>query len=64
MKTDGIVLATVLVAGMTSMVLADDAKKKAKGEKPKASPGWVIIEEQAFTVRSCLLSDEFVTTVS
>ena len=38
MKTDGIVLATVLVAGMTSMVLADDAKKKAKVKSPRRCP--------------------------
>ena len=27
------------------MAFADDTKKKTKGEKPKASPGWVVIEE-------------------
>jgi hypothetical protein len=45
MKDFRIVLATVMVALMTSIALADDAKKKSKGEKPKASPGWIVIEE-------------------
>ncbi len=45
MKMSRIALATLVVAGMASFALADDAKKKAKGEKPKASPGWVVIEE-------------------
>jgi hypothetical protein len=45
MKRTRIALATLLVAGMALTVLADDAKKKTKGEKPKASPGWVVIEE-------------------
>ncbi|MHC5538125.1 hypothetical protein ACYOEI_07845 [Singulisphaera rosea] len=48
MKSSGLVIATFLVAGLASMTFADDAKKKteAKGEKPKASPGWVVIEEE------------------
>jgi hypothetical protein len=39
---------TFLVAAMASMAFADDAKKKTppKGEKPKASPGWVVLEEE------------------
>lgn len=47
MKKSSFAVATLLVAGMASMVFADDPKKKAdtKGEKPKASPGWVVIEE-------------------
>ena len=47
MKKTSFAVAILLVAGMASMVFADDAKKKteAKGEKPKASPGWVVIEE-------------------
>ena len=47
MKKTSIAVAILLVAGMASMASADDTKKKtaAKGEKPKASPGWVIIEE-------------------
>jgi hypothetical protein len=45
MKRTSIGLATLLVAGMALIVFADDAKKKTKGEKPKASPGWVVIEE-------------------
>ena len=45
MKSFRIALATLVVAGMASIALADDAKKKTKGEKPKASPGWVVIEE-------------------
>ena len=47
MKRTRIALATLFVAGMVSMAFADDIKKKttAKGEKPKASPGWVVIEE-------------------
>lgn len=40
-----IALATLVIAGFASIALAADVKKKAKGEKPKASPGWVIIEE-------------------
>jgi hypothetical protein len=54
-----IAIATILIAGISSLGFADDTKKKAatkpeaktdkkvepKGEKPKASPGWVIIEE-------------------
>ena len=41
-------IAAFLVAGLTSMVCADDAKKTTvvRGEKPKASPGWVVIEEE------------------
>jgi hypothetical protein len=36
-----------MVAGMASMAWAADPKKKTetKGEKPKPSPGWVIVEE-------------------
>jgi hypothetical protein len=47
MKKTGVLVVTLLVAGIASTVFADDAKKKtnAKGEKPKASPGWVVIEE-------------------
>jgi hypothetical protein len=47
MKKASVVATTLLVAGMASMAFADDAKKKTapKGEKPKASPGWVVIEE-------------------
>jgi hypothetical protein len=47
MKKTSFAIATLLVAGMASMAFADDVKKKAetKGEKPKASPGWVVIEE-------------------
>ncbi len=59
MKTR-LAVATLMVAGIASLGFADDAKKKSetkgeptvvkkkaepKGEKPKASPGWVIIEE-------------------
>jgi hypothetical protein len=48
MKKTRFAVATLLVAGMSSMVFAGDAKKKTevKGEKPKASPGWVVIEEE------------------
>ena len=44
MKKTSFAIATLLVAGLTSMVYADDAKKKtdAKGEKPAASPGGVV----------------------
>ena len=45
MKRSRIAIATLVVAGMASIAFADDVKKKAKGEKPKASPGWVVIEE-------------------
>ena len=47
MRKTSFAVAALLVAGMASMVFADDAQKKtdAKGEKPKASPGWVVIEE-------------------
>jgi hypothetical protein len=47
MKKNSMIAATLLVAAMASMTLAGDVKKKAepKGEKPKASPGWVVIEE-------------------
>lgn len=47
MKKSSFAVAALLVAGMASMAFADDTKKKAdaKGEKPKASPGWVVIEE-------------------
>ena len=47
MKKTRFAVAIVLAAGMSSTVFAADAKKKAeaKGEKPKASPGWVVIEE-------------------
>ena len=45
MNKSSIALATILVAGMASMAFAGDTKKKTKGEKPKASPGWVIIED-------------------
>ncbi len=39
--------ATILVAAVMSLGFADDTNKKSevKGEKPKASPGWVVIEE-------------------
>ena len=48
MKKTSMAVATLLVAGMASMVFADEPKKKSdvKGEKPKASPGWVVIEEE------------------
>ena len=47
MKKTSFAVATLLVAGMVSMVFAADAKKKTegKGEKPKPSPGWVVVEE-------------------
>ena len=47
MKRNSFVFATLMAAGMVSMAFADDTKKKTepKGEKPKASPGWVVIEE-------------------
>ena len=47
MKKTSFAVAVLLVAGMASMVFAADAKKKTegKGEKPKVSPGWVVIEE-------------------
>ena len=47
MKKTSFEVAILLAAGMASMAFADDAKKTAdaKGEKPKASPGWVVIEE-------------------
>ena len=47
MKKTSFAVAALLVAGMVSMVFAADAKKKTehKGEKPKASPGWVVVEE-------------------
>lgn len=48
MKKTSTLVATLLIAGMATMAFADDAKKKTsitKGEKPKASPGWVVIEE-------------------
>lgn len=63
MKRTSFAVATLLVAGLASLMLADDAKKKTdvktdvkadvkanvkanvKGEKPKAAPGWVILEE-------------------
>jgi hypothetical protein len=58
MKTR-LAVATLMVAGVVSLGFADDPKKpeikgeptvvkkksEPKGEKPKASPGWVIIEE-------------------
>lgn len=59
MKTR-LAVATLMVAGVVSLGFADDTKKKSeikgettavkkksepKGEKPKASPGWVVIEE-------------------
>ena len=44
MKKTSFAAAILLVAGMASMVCADDTKKKtdAKDEKPKASPGQVV----------------------
>ena len=47
MKKTSFAVAALLVAGIASMVFAADAKKKTEGksEKPKASPGWVIVEE-------------------
>ncbi len=47
MKRTNLAFATLLFAGMASMVTAADANTKtdAKGAKPKASPGWVVIEE-------------------
>ncbi len=47
MKSKYFVVATFVVAGIASLAIAADAntKKVAKGEKPKASPGWVVIEE-------------------
>ena len=47
MKRNRLAFATLMIAGMASMALAGDTKKKTepKGEKPKASPGWVVIEE-------------------
>jgi hypothetical protein len=47
MKNSRFAIATLLIAATASLALADDTKKKpvAKGEKPKASPGWVIVEE-------------------
>ena len=44
MKKTSFAIATLLVAGLTSMVYADDVKQKtaAKGEKPAASPGRVV----------------------
>ena len=47
MKKTSFAVAILLVAGMSSMAFAGDGKKKTegKGEKPKASPGWVVIEE-------------------
>ncbi len=48
MKKTSILAAILLIAGMASTAFADDAKKKTsnpKGEKPKASPGWVVVAE-------------------
>ena len=47
MKKTSLAVVIMLAVGMSSTVFAADAKKKAeaKGEKPKASPGWVVIEE-------------------
>jgi hypothetical protein len=47
MKKTSMIAAIFLVAGMAPLAFAGDAKKKTepKGEKPKASPGWVVIEE-------------------
>jgi hypothetical protein len=56
MNKNRFAIATLLFAGISSTVFAQDAKKKpdvkgekpkvvARGEKPKASPGWVVIEE-------------------
>jgi hypothetical protein len=44
MKKTSFAIATLLVAGLTSMVYADDVKQKtvAKGAKPAASPGRVV----------------------
>lgn len=59
MKKNRFAVATLMVTAMASMAFAEDDKKPAdtkkpadvkkpavaKGEKPKASPGWVVIEE-------------------
>ena len=59
MKKNRFAVATLMVAAMASMAFAEDDKKPAdtkkpadvkkpavaKGERPKASPGWVVIEE-------------------
>lgn len=55
MKRTLLAVTTLLVAGAASLTLADDVKKKTEnknetkseslGEKPKSSPGWVVIEE-------------------
>lgn len=55
MKKTLLAVATLLVAGAASLALADDVKQKTEtknekksesvGEKPKSSPGWVVIEE-------------------
>jgi hypothetical protein len=47
MKKTSFAVAAQFVAVMASMVFADDAKKmtEGRGEKPKASPGWVVVEE-------------------
>ena len=47
MKTIRFAVATLLFIGLASTSFAEDGKKKTdgKGEKPKASPGWVVVEE-------------------
>ncbi|MCA9200465.1 MAG: hypothetical protein KDA87_23160 [Planctomycetales bacterium] len=47
MRRSSFAVASVLLASMTSMVMADNASGKAKAEvkKPDANPGWVVIEE-------------------
>ena len=63
MMKNRLAVAPLMIAGVVSLGFADDAKKKSetkseptvvktefepKGEKPKASPGWVVIEEDWF----------------
>jgi hypothetical protein len=55
MSKNSFAVATLLVAALSSTSFAEEPKKKtdvkdapkaaAKGEKPKASPGWVVLEE-------------------
>ncbi|MEZ6097832.1 MAG: hypothetical protein R3E01_02560 [Pirellulaceae bacterium] len=47
MRKTSFAVAGLLLASLAQMAMAQDAKvnAKAKGDKPAASPGWVVIEE-------------------